>query len=178
MRSLFPLPAEMTGFPTLLRSAGYYTTNNVKTDYNTSSEAAIVSASWDDSSTSAHWRGRQPGQPFFSVFNLMTTHQTRTMVWPHAQFEDEIQSQLASHELHDPAAVPLPPYYPDTPLVRKTVARYYDCVTRMDKQVGEILSQLRRMAWPTTPSCFSIPITAAVCRDTNAPCLTRGCTFR
>lgn len=34
MRSLVPIPAGMALFPELLRRAGYYTTNNVKEDYN------------------------------------------------------------------------------------------------------------------------------------------------
>jgi len=36
----------------------------------------------------------------------------------------------------------LPPYYPDTPTIRKMWARYYDLITVMDKQFGEILGQL------------------------------------
>ena len=34
LRSQFPLPPDVHGFAALLRQAGYYTTNNVKTDYN------------------------------------------------------------------------------------------------------------------------------------------------
>src|SRR5690606_29029342 len=34
MRSLVRLPAEIRLYPSLLREAGYYTTNNLKTDYN------------------------------------------------------------------------------------------------------------------------------------------------
>lgn len=142
MRSLFPLPEDMTGFPKLLRDAGYFTSNNVKTDYNSAAEPAIKEASWDECSPTAHWRKRKQGQPFFSIFNLMTSHQSRTMVWPYQQFQQEVQSKLADGRIHDPDRVPLPPYYPDTKLVRKTQARYYDCVTVMDKQVGEILQQL------------------------------------
>jgi N-sulfoglucosamine sulfohydrolase len=142
MRSLFPLPEEMSGFPTLLRKQGYYTSNNVKTDYNSAAADAITASSWDDSSETAHWRNRKPGQPFFSIFNLMTSHQSRTMVWPYEQFQREVQSKLREDQIHDPEQAPRLVYYPDTPLVRKTVARYYDCVTVMDIQVGEILSQL------------------------------------
>lgn len=144
MRSLLPLPTDMKGLPALLRDAGYYTCNNVKTDYNTASEPEIVEASWDESSATADWRDRADGKPFFSVINLMTSHQSRTMVWPYEQFQSEIQSQLMAGEIHSPAAAPVPPYYPDTPLVRKTIARYYDCVTVMDKQVGQILADLQR----------------------------------
>ena len=132
----------MRGLPTLLRDAGYFTTNNVKTDYNTGSEKDIITSSWDENGPKAHWRDRKEDQPFFSIFYLMTSHQSRTMVWPYEQFEKEVQSKLVSSEIHSPDEVPLPPYYPDTPTVRKTVARYYDCVTAMDKQVGEILAQL------------------------------------
>jgi len=142
MRSSMRLPADMTGFPSLLRQAGYYTTNNVKTDYNSAAESRIIQHSWDDSSEQAHWRNRSSNQPFFSVFNIMTSHQSRTMVWPYEQFQEEVQSRLTADEVSDPNKVPLPPYYPDTPLVRKTVARYYDCITAMDKEVGELLGQL------------------------------------
>jgi len=142
LRSRMPIPAEMKGFPSYLRAAGYYCTNNVKTDYNTSNEPAIIKASWDECSAKAHWRGRRAGQRFFSIFNDMTTHQSRTMVWPYEQFRKQIQARLAPAERHDPAKAPLPPYYPDTPVVRRTVARYYDCITAMDKNVGRILKEL------------------------------------
>lgn len=143
MRSAFPIPERMKGFPSYLREAGYYTSNNVKTDYNTSNWQEIVEASWDESSNAAHWRGRKnERQPFFSVFNLMTSHQSRSMVWPRQRFVKEVQSRLSPSEIHDPEKVPLPPYYPDTPVIRRTVARYYDCVTAMDKEVGAVLQQL------------------------------------
>lgn len=142
LRSSFPIPESMKGFPALLRQAGYYCTNRVKTDYNTSNAAAIIRASWDESSAEAHWRKREAGQPFFAVFNHMVSHQSRTMVWPYEQFKKEVQSQLSPEEIHDPARAPVPPYYPDTPVVRKTIARQYDCVTVMDKQVGALLAQL------------------------------------
>ncbi len=144
MRSEFPLPEPMLGFPKWLRDAGYYTTNNVKTDYNSAAAERIIEASWDESSDQADWRGRGDDQPFFAVFNLMTSHQSRTMVWPDEEFQSEVQSRLRAEEIQDPATVSLPPYYPDTPVVRKTLARYYDCVTVMDKEVGEILRRLEQ----------------------------------
>ncbi len=143
MRSVFPIPGYMTGFPSKLREAGYYTSNNVKTDYNTANEPQIIEASWDENSETGHWRNRpDSATPFFSVFNLMESHQSRAMVWPYEQFVEEVQSRLSPDEIHDPDEVPLPPYYPDTPLVRRDMARYYDCVTAMDKRVGEFLDQL------------------------------------
>lgn len=143
MRSAMPLPTGVRGFPTFLRQAGYYTSNNVKTDYNTSDAKRLISESWDESSSTAHWRNRKNrSQPFFSVFNLMTSHQSRTMVWPYEKFQTEIQNSLQPSEIHSSAATPLPPYYPDTPVVRREWARFYDCVTAVDRQVGDILQQL------------------------------------
>ncbi len=142
LRSHFPVPEWCRPFPQLLREAGYFTSNNVKTDYNVQDESTMIRNAWDRSSDSAHWRDRSSGGPFFSVFNLMTTHQSRTCVWPFEEFERQVGSQLKANERHDPELLTLPPYYPDTPLVRRTWARYRDCIQVMDRQVGQLLSDL------------------------------------
>jgi len=143
LRSAYPIPRFVRAWPGALREAGYYTTNNVKTDYNTADEPRLIQEAWDDCSAEAHWRGRNRGQPFFAVFNYMVSHQSRTMVWPREKFKKQVQSQLSPSEIHDPAEALIPPYYPDTPLIRRTVARFYDCVTVLDKQVGRLLDQLQ-----------------------------------
>src|SRR5450759_3398391 len=74
MRSNYPLSAEVHTYPEYLRQAGYYCTNNSKTDYNTSS--IIPAKIWDESSNKAHYRNRPEGKPFFAVFNLMTSHES------------------------------------------------------------------------------------------------------
>ena len=144
MRSAFPIPDEVVAFPSYMRRAGYYTTNNVKTDYNTGAASRLIEEGWHESTPAAHWRSdrRRAGQPFFAVFNDMTTHQSRTTVWPHEVFVREIQSKLDAKEIHDPARVPLPPYYPDTPVIRREWARMYDCVRVMDKNTGRLLREL------------------------------------
>ena len=142
LRSQFPVPKEVRGFAALLREAGYYTANNVKTDYNLRDEPAFIRDCWNECSPRAHWRGRRPGQPFFAVFNLMTTHQSRVSVWSHEEFEKEVGARLAPGERHEPALAPLPPYYPDTLEARRAWARYHDCITVMDKDVGDLLRQL------------------------------------
>ena len=136
LRGILPLPAHIRCFTEYLRSAGYYCSNNVKQDYN----FVAPPGSWDESSRDAHWRKRKPGQPFFSVFNFTTTHQSQIRL-PDDQFAKRT-ARLAPDERHDPAEVPLPPYYPDTPIVRRDVAHFYDLVTAMDKQVGDLLGQL------------------------------------
>ena len=142
LRCEMTLPDGFEGYPIYLRNGGYFTTNNVKTDYNLRDEAAIVRRWWNRSDARAHWRQRAPGQPFMAVFNLMETHQSRLSVWPESQFESEIGRQLSKAERADPAKVPVPPFYPDLPATRKAMARLYDCITVMDRRVGELLKQL------------------------------------
>ncbi|MBL9155188.1 MAG: sulfatase-like hydrolase/transferase [Verrucomicrobiales bacterium] len=142
MRSNHPVPAGVRGFPALLREAGYHCTNNVKTDYNVADEPAMIRDAWDESSATAHWRGRPAGKPFFCVLNYMDTHQSRSSRDDHADFVGKVQSRLTAAEIHDPAAAPLPPYYPDTPTARRTVARYYDCITTLDHFVRDTLADL------------------------------------
>jgi N-sulfoglucosamine sulfohydrolase len=136
LRSLVKLPEQIKCFPEYLRAVGYYCSNNYKKDYN-----FIDVDVWDESSHEAHWRKRRPGQPFFSVFNFVSTHQGQ-INGSDEEFEEKYGSKLEPSERHNPAEISLPPYYPDTPFVRKIWARYYDLITFMDKQVGDILDQL------------------------------------
>ena len=119
-------PPDVKTFTESLRAAGYYCTNNAKIDY----QFGTPLTAWDESSRTAHWRGRAPGQPFFAVFNSDRTHESR--VWPNPEEEPIL----------DPARVEVPPYDPDTPVVRTDLARHYDNITRVDGWVGEILEQL------------------------------------
>jgi len=129
-------PAYVKCFTEYLRAAGYYCTNNVKTDYQFDSPLTA----WDQCSRQAHWRNRPAGMPFFAVFNITTTHESQ--IRNHSESMRKRLASLAPHEKHDPAKAKLPPYYPDTPIVRRDWAQYYDIITLMDKQVAEILRQL------------------------------------
>lgn len=119
-------PAGVRCFPEYLRAAGYYCTNNVKTDY----QFREIPTAWDESSPKAHWRNRPTREtPFFAVFNSTVTHESKIF-------------RQTSPKVVDPADVPLPPYYPDTPMVRRDLARQYDNIARLDAWVGDLLSQL------------------------------------
>ena len=148
MRTVAVPPPYVKAFPEWLRAAGYFTTNNAKTDYNFSPGLATdvrrawrdaPLGVWDQSGRHAHWRNRAPGQPFFSVFNLSVTHEKKLL---RPDLFAEVTAGLAPAARHDPAAAPLPPYYPDTPEVRRDVARYYDLVSVLDARVGAILDEL------------------------------------
>lgn len=125
MRSMVPLPASMRLFPSYLREAGYYCTNNSKTDYNVRAEGEA----WDESSREAHYLNRRAGQPFFAVFNSNVSHEGKIRQRPH-------------EAVHDPAKVRVPAYHPDLPEVRQDWAQYYDIVTRADAIAGEHLREL------------------------------------
>jgi uncharacterized sulfatase len=136
LRSDVKLPDAVECFTEYLRAAGYYCSNNYKQDYNFKAPTA-----WDDSSKMAHWRHRKAGQPFFSVFNSITTHQSQ-IDGPDPRFFAKYSGNLKPEQRHDPAKAKLPPFYPDTPVVRETWARYYDLITLMDGEVGHILEEL------------------------------------
>jgi uncharacterized sulfatase len=130
-------PHYVKCFTEYLRAAGYYCTNNSKTDY----QFDVPLTAWDESSVKAHWRNRGAGQPFFAVFNFMTTHESKVRD-KSAELKKRLDSLTAS-ERHDPAKAVLPPYYPDTPKVREDWAQYYDTITLMDKEFQAVLDELK-----------------------------------
>ncbi len=129
MRSQYPKSDIVKPYPVYLREAGYYCTNNVKEDYNLPAEQ--TRGIWDESSRTAHYKNRQPGQPFFAVFNSTISH------------ESSLHNRTPYDELrHDPLKVKLPPYHPDTPDFRHDWAQYYDKIEDMDAWIGTILQEL------------------------------------
>jgi arylsulfatase A-like enzyme len=124
-------PFYVKAFPEYLRAAGYYTTNRAKTDY----QFGVPFTIWDDLGPGAHWRNRpDSSQPFFSVFNIEVTHESR--IFPSSP------ARKGKPLVTDRAAIPVPPYYPDTPAIREELARVYDNIADMDAEVGAILRQL------------------------------------
>ncbi|RMF44349.1 MAG: sulfatase [Planctomycetota bacterium] len=126
MRSEVRLPPIARLYPQYFKAMGYYCTNNSKTDYN----LTVPPDLWDESSNKAHWRNRQPGQPFFAVFNFTISHESKLRTRPHQW-------------VHDPEKVHVPPYHPDTLEVRQDWAQYYDRLTEMDAEVGRVLAELK-----------------------------------
>ncbi|WP_309384409.1 sulfatase family protein [Cerasicoccus frondis] len=121
------LPPHVKCLPEYFRAAGYYCTNNVKTDY----QFKPPLSAWDEQSEQGHWRKREsPDQPFFSVFNLEGTHES-------GMWESNEQDLLI-----DPGSVDLPPYIPDTPKAREAMARMHSNIARNDAMMGELLTQL------------------------------------
>lgn len=119
-------PPHVKCFPEYLRAAGYYCTNNSKTDYQFKSPLTA----WDACDDQAHWRNRPDrDQPFFAVFNPTRTHES-------GMWENDRERTV------DPADVPVPAYLPDTPKVRESLARMYSNIEWNDRFLAERLEEL------------------------------------
>ena len=121
------LPVGVKCYTEYLRAAGYYCTNNEKTDYQFSSPLTA----WDELGKTAHWKNRPKGMPFFSIFNLEVTHESR--IW----------GRTKEKLIVDPDKINLPPYYPDDPIVRHDMAVLYSNIYQMDKQFQSLVDELK-----------------------------------
>ncbi len=138
----------------LLREHGYYCTNNYKEDYQF---RAPVTA-WDESGAYAHWRNRDEGQPFYSVFNFTETHESglfdpygfRHIETRHYHAGDTAytwkEGRMTSEEtpvhLSKDTEFNIPPYLPNNEVVRRDMWKKYNNIAEMDRQVGAVLQQL------------------------------------
>lgn len=142
-RSKYPVPDFIKGFSYYLRKQGYYTSNNKKTDYNVANEKKFISECWNESSGNAGWWGRKTGQPFFAVFNFMDSHQSRTMTQPYKWYLDNVIDKLTECERIKDNEFEMPPFYKDTPGMRKQFARVYNSLKLTDKEIDTLLNRLR-----------------------------------
>ncbi|MES2983086.1 MAG: sulfatase [Verrucomicrobiota bacterium] len=133
MRSRHPIPTSFRPYVSYLREAGYYCTNNSKTDYNFLGDDAAL---WDECSGKAHYRNRPEGKPFIAVFNLTGTHESKL-------FASKAKKKQGQTRLK-PDEVVLPPSQPDLPEMREDTVIYHDLITGMDKQVGKLLDELEQ----------------------------------
>lgn len=141
-RSKYPLPDFMHGFPYYLQQAGYYTTNNVKTDYNITNEKNYIQKAWNESSDNAGWWHRKSGQPFFAVFNYMDSHQSRTMTDTYEKYTQEVLDELPTADRIGDNNFKMPPFFRDSPEMRKQFARVYNSLKLTDNKIGELLKRL------------------------------------
>ena len=149
-------PPQVRMMSEILRLNGYYCSNNSKKDYQFTDPVTA----WDESSNIAHWRNRGSGQPFFSIFNFTTTHESG-LFEPYGFRRNELRHYHAGDtafvggawngktgeaetDVHVPKDIdfPIPPYLPDTELVRRDMWKMYNNIAEMDRQLGAVLDQL------------------------------------
>ena len=124
-----PFPDGLKSYPEYFREAGYYTANCSKEDYN-----YIAKNVWDESSKTASYHNRKPGQPFFQVWSLQDTHESRM----HKLLDERDVATLITN----PDSVKLYPYHPNTPTFRKAYAHYYDKHRDDDVRISGLIKQL------------------------------------
>ena len=152
-------PEQVKAFPELLRRAGYATANVAKKDYQFGEPFTI----WDQDvgnfmadPDTAVWRLLPKDKPFFAMINLMATHESRLATEEVANDPDlpkrwgpmvkaivQWRKDKGVEAITDPTAVQVPVFLPDNAKVRQTIAQFYDNIHYMDKQVGEILENLK-----------------------------------
>lgn len=141
-RSRVDVPEAIKGFPYFLKEAGYYTSNNSKTDYNVSNAKKFIAEAWHESSNSAGWWDKKADQPFFAVFNFAESHQSRTMTWSYGDYTEKVWNQLPEEDRIAEDAFEMPPIYRDSPEMRKQMARLYNAISLTDLRIGELLQKL------------------------------------
>ncbi len=121
-RASYTLPESVRLIPRQMADAGYYVVNggSGKTDYNFLEPEGL--------SRGQDWAGRKEGQPFFVTVHLAGGKNRKAKVEP----------------MTDPAAVKLPPYYPDHPVLREDWAHYLNSWVAVDNAVGELLARLEQ----------------------------------
>ncbi|MEM7811993.1 MAG: sulfatase-like hydrolase/transferase [Planctomycetota bacterium] len=134
MRSKYRVPESCVPYAALIREAGYFVTNNSKTDYNTRTYGAAV---WDQCGPRAHFKNRKPGQPFFAVFNTTRSHESS--IFPGRNEKRKGAPKVPRVAAED---IVVPPYQVATDEVVMDHRRYYDSMTIMDEQVGQVLADL------------------------------------
>ena len=154
MRSENPTPKFMKFFPYYLKKAGYYTTNRIKKDYNTTDQDSV----WDNSDWWG-WKdafiGREKDQPFFMMYNTWMSHEGK--IHPNTDDWEYFHGTMKDHGIdsttyqkwwdeakHDPELVPIPPYHPKTKEMKRDWARYYDCVELMDREIGVLIEKFKQ----------------------------------
>lgn len=130
-----PLPAEQMMVTQPLREHGYWTAvvgkwhlGNAaadKVDFRQGSPPQQMGEAWVNS-----LKQRPKDKPFF----IWAAHSD-----PHRAYRPG-----AVDPPHDPNSVQVPPYFPDTPIVREDLALYYDEVSRFDQHIGMVLDELER----------------------------------
>ncbi len=121
-------------FTKLLRDAGYFVAWPGKTDFNFEPPA-------DFADSTKNWlKSPPPKQPFFAYLNFVQSHESQVR-----NDDDKYAAntkRLTPEQRHNPAKMSLPPYHPDAPEVRADLARYYDLVTSVDYDAGDVLKWL------------------------------------
>lgn len=142
-----PLPQGILPLTEHLKAAGYHTAlmRSKKTDLNFIHEQLF---------DSKDWKSRDEGQPFFVQ---------ATFEWTHRKWRRDSLRPISIDE------VEVPPYYPQTDLVKRDWANGLEAAQIVDRQVGALLDRLEKEGLSENTLIFLI--------GDNGRCMPRGKQF-
>lgn len=123
------LPDGMKLLPQLIKESGYYTFNLGKTDYNFVWDEAAAYSLMQKSRSPVPWKKLKQNQPFFGQIQTAGGKNNT--------------SKFPAERKVDPAAVTVPPDYPQNDIYREVVAQHYDAIRKDDDFIGEVLAGLK-----------------------------------
>ena len=125
-----PLPKDQVILPELLKQKGYYSGNVCKLHLGKDAADKFDFIHQDIKAWQKFMDTRPKNRPFFLTLGFRDPHrpyQKGTFQPPHTK-DDVI----------------VPPYLPDTDEVREDLALYYDEISRMDAEIGDLLKRLKQ----------------------------------
>ena len=129
------LPDPIRPLPVILREHGYFTFNDrAKDDYNFTFSTGEF---YDFQSGHKGW-----GPASFVEGKTLAANKGKKPFFGQIQLGGGKLGGRAPKRI-DPKVVPVPPFYPDIPLVREEIAHHYDCLLKTDEQVGAIIAALK-----------------------------------
>lgn len=128
-------------FTKRLQEAGYHVSWPGKTDFNfvDPKDLATSRAPWHRAKADGTPAPALP-QPFFAYVNFTQSHESQVRNDGNKYAANT--KRLTDAQRRDPAKMVLPPIWPDVPIAREELARYYDLVTSVDYDVGDVLAWL------------------------------------
>ncbi len=143
-----PLPNGIKPITHLLEETGYYTAilGHAKIDCNFTTDKPLFMGK--------DWKKRKPGQPFFAQVTFAGSHR----IW-----QRDPKNPINENEIE------VPPYYPDTKLVRRDIANGFEAMQLVDRQIGALLKRLDDEGLSDNTLVFFI--------GDNGRCLPRGKQF-
>jgi N-sulfoglucosamine sulfohydrolase len=147
-----PLPADVVTYPELLRKNGYFTGVAGRTFH--------LDGSARMPEETRRVFAEQHLETFTKRLDFVRSGGREQMLAQLREFLDAVPKgkpfflQLCSNDPHrpldrkaiphphDPKKLTLPPHYPDTAGVRDDFARYYDEITRFDRDFGEVMLEI------------------------------------
>ena len=142
------LPEGIKPLTTYLKEAGYHTAlmQSSKTDLNFIHDKNLFD--------SKDWKNREEGQPFFAQ---------ATFQWTHRKWRRDSINPISID------SVIVPPYYPQTDLVKRDWANGLEAMQLVDRQVGKLLKRLEDEGLADNTLVFLI--------GDNGRCMPRGKQF-